>query len=167
MKVSLSWLREYVTVDINVNDLADALTMVGLEVEAVSDRYDYLGSVVIGRITEISPHPNADKLKICSVDIGNSTIPVVCGAPNAKKDILAPCALPGTYLPKGIIVELEVMIEDLNKTIAESKKSFFEKFIDFIKIDLKWIIGLISGIIACIGVYQTKRFVGFKKIGGR
>ena len=112
MKVSLSWLREYVNVDINVNDLADALTMVGLEVEAVSDRYDYLGSVVIGRITEISPHPNADKLKICSVDIGDSTIPVVCGAPNAKKDMLAPCALPGTYLPKGTIVEKGIIREE-------------------------------------------------------
>jgi phenylalanyl-tRNA synthetase beta chain len=112
MKISLSWLREYVTVNINVNDLADALTMVGLEVEAVSDRYDYLGSVVIGRITEISPHPNADKLKICSVDIGNNTIPVVCGAPNAKKDMLAPCALPGTYLPKGTIVEKGIIREE-------------------------------------------------------
>ena len=51
MKVSLSWLKEYVSVDMNPNDLADALTMAGLEVEAVSDRYDYLNRVVIGRIT--------------------------------------------------------------------------------------------------------------------
>ena len=100
MKVSLSWLRKYVDVDLNIDDLADALTMVGLEVEAFSDRYDYLNSVVIGRIVEISPHPNADKLKLCFVDVGSNTIPVVCGAPNAKKDMLAPCALPGTCLPK-------------------------------------------------------------------
>ena len=49
MKVSLSWLRKYVDVDLNIDDLADALTMVGLEVEAFSDRYDYLNSVIIGQ----------------------------------------------------------------------------------------------------------------------
>ena len=105
MKVSLNWLRKYVDVNLNKNDLADALTMVGLEVEAFSDRYDYLNSVIIGRIVKISPHPNADKLKLCFVDVGSNTISVVCGAPNAKKDMLAPCALPGTCLPKGTILE--------------------------------------------------------------
>jgi len=109
MKVSLNWLREYINVDLNINDLADALTMVGLEVEAFSDRNDYLNSVVIGRIVEISPHPNADKLKLCFVDVGSNTIPVVCGAPNVKKDMLAPCALPGTRLPKGTILEKSVI----------------------------------------------------------
>ncbi|MBW2055104.1 MAG: phenylalanine--tRNA ligase subunit beta, partial [Deltaproteobacteria bacterium] len=84
MKVSLSWLKEYIDVDINVNDLADALTMVGLEVEAISDRYDYLNSVVIGRLVRIDPRPHADKLKLCRVDIGDRTITVVCGAPNVK-----------------------------------------------------------------------------------
>ena len=109
MKVSLSWLKEYISIDINVNDLADALTMVGLEVEAVSDRYDYLNSVVIGRIANIDPHPNVDKLKLCSVDIGDKIIPVVCGAPNARKDMLAPCALPGTCFPKGSVLEKDVV----------------------------------------------------------
>jgi len=105
MKVSLNWLKKYVDVDLNKNDLAEALTMVGLEVEAFSDRYDYLNSVIIGRIVKISPHPNADKLKLCFVDVGSNTISVVCGAPNAKKDMIAPCALPGTCLPKGTIIE--------------------------------------------------------------
>ena len=109
MKVSLNWLRKYVDVDLNIDDLADALTMVGLEVEAFSNRYDYLNSVVIGRIVEISPHPNADKLKLCFVDVGSNTIPAVCGAPNVKKDMLAPCALPGTCLPKGTILEKSVI----------------------------------------------------------
>ena len=105
MKVSLSWLKEYVNVDMSPNDLADALTMAGLEVEAVSDRYDYLNRVVIGRITTVEPHPSADKLKLCSVDVGERVITVVCGAPNAKKDMLAPCALPGTCFPKGPVLK--------------------------------------------------------------
>ena len=113
MKVSLSWLKDYISIDMNVDgltgdpvdDLADALTMAGLEVEAVSDRYNYLDNVVVGRIIEIAPHPNADKLRLCSVDIGKRIIPVVCGAPNAKKGMLAPCALPGTSFPNGRILE--------------------------------------------------------------
>ena len=109
MKVSLSWLKEYIDVGINVNDLADALTMAGLEVEAISDRYDYLNSVVIGRLAKIHPHPNADKLKLCRVDIGDRTITVVCGAPNVKNDMLAPCAMPGTCFPKGTILEKNII----------------------------------------------------------
>ncbi|MFC1515606.1 phenylalanine--tRNA ligase subunit beta [Thermodesulfobacteriota bacterium] len=105
MKVSLSWLKEYVRVDMDVHDLADALTMAGLEVEAVSDRFDYLKRVVVGRIVEIGPHPDEEKLKLCIVDIGGETIPVVCGAPNAAKGVLAPCAMPGTCLPDGTVLE--------------------------------------------------------------
>ena len=105
MKVSLSWLKDYISIDKNIDDLAGALTMAGLEVESVSDRYSYLNSVVIGRIVEIKTHPNADKLKLCHVDIGNRVIPVVCGASNARNGILAPCALPGTVFPNGTILE--------------------------------------------------------------
>ena len=115
MKVSLSWLKEYVDVDINVNDLADALTMAGLEVEAVSDRYDYLNSVVIGRLAKIDPHPNADKLKLCRVDIGDRIITVVCGAPNVKNDMLAPCAMPGTCFPKGTILEKSIIRGEISE----------------------------------------------------
>jgi len=109
MKISLSWLKQYIDVDINVNDLADALTMAGLEVEAVSDRYDYLNSVVIGRIAKIDPHPNANKLKLCRVDIGERMLTVVCGAPNVRNDMLAPCAMPGTCFPKGTILEKSII----------------------------------------------------------
>ncbi len=105
MKVSLSWLKDYIPIKMDAEDLAEALTMAGLEVEAVSDRYNYLDTVVVGRVVEVNPHPNANKLKLCSVDIGGQTIPVVCGAPNTKKDMLAPCALPGTCFPNGIILE--------------------------------------------------------------
>jgi phenylalanyl-tRNA synthetase beta chain len=109
MKVSLSWLKEYVGINLNINDLADALTMAGLEVEAVSDRYEYLNSVRVGRIIDIDSHPNSDTLKLCSVDIGESIISVVCGAPNVKTNMLAPCAVPGTRFPKGIVLEKSII----------------------------------------------------------
>lgn len=105
MKVSLSWLKDYVNIAMDVQDLASALTMAGLEVESVTNSFDYLENVVVGRIIEISPHPNAEKLKLCRVDAGKSPIQVVCGAPNIVENILAPLALPGTVFPDGSILQ--------------------------------------------------------------
>jgi len=102
MKVSLSWLKDYIDIVMDPADLAEALTMAGLEVESVSDRYAYLQSVVVGRIEEVRPHPNADKLRLCRVDTGERRVSVVCGAPNVREAMLAPLALPGTVLPNGV-----------------------------------------------------------------
>jgi len=101
MKVSLSWLKAYVAVTMTVDELAEALTMVGLEVEATSDRYSSLETVVVGRVVEVAPHPRADHLQCCRVDIGGRSVSVVCGAPNVAQGQLAPLALPGTELPGG------------------------------------------------------------------
>jgi phenylalanyl-tRNA synthetase beta chain len=105
MKVSLNWLKQYISIDVSPQELADRLTMAGLEVEAVMDRYEYLNTVLVGKIASIKPHPKSDHLKICDVDLGGKTISVVCGAPNARVHMKAPCALPGTVLPSGLRVE--------------------------------------------------------------
>jgi phenylalanyl-tRNA synthetase beta chain len=105
MKVSLSWLKDYVSIDMETEHLAEALTMVGLEVEAVSDRWDYLETVLVGRIEDIRPHPNADNLQLCSLDLNSQKIDVVCGAPNVAKDMLVPAALPGTMFPDGSVLK--------------------------------------------------------------
>lgn len=109
MKVSLSWLNEYTPIKMNTEDLAEALTMAGLEVELVSNRYGYLDSVLVGRVEAVAAHPDADKLKICHVDIGNREVAVVCGAPNVVKDMLAPLALPGTVFPDGSILQTSLI----------------------------------------------------------
>jgi len=109
MKVSISWLNEYVPVQMTPSDLADALTMAGLEVEALWNRYDYLNTVVVGKIIRVIPHPNADKLRLCTVDIGERQIPVVCGAPNASEGMLSPVALPGTEFPNGVVLQKGVI----------------------------------------------------------
>src|SRR5210317_2329609 len=101
MKVSLSWLKDYIAIDTDAEKLAEALTMAGLEVESVSDRYAYLDSVVVGRIFEVKPHPNADKLTICRVNTKDRDWSVVCGAPNVQEGMLAPLAKPGTIFPDG------------------------------------------------------------------
>lgn len=105
MIVSLSWLKNYVPIRMDTALLADALTMAGLEVESVWDRYSYLNSIVVGRITRVSAHPNADKLTVCSVDIGDLVLDVVCGAPNAVNGLVVPLALPGAVFPNGSTIE--------------------------------------------------------------
>ena len=99
MKVSLSWLRDYVHIDMEIGILAEKLTMAGLEVEAVEDRFAYLDTVVVGHISAVAPHPNAEKLTLCQVEAGDKTFQVVCGAPNAAVGLKAPLALPGSLLP--------------------------------------------------------------------
>ncbi len=75
--------------------------MRGLEVESVTDRFEYLATVQVGRVVRITPHPQAPHLNICRVDMGQSAVEVVCGAPNLAADMLAPLALPDTTLPGG------------------------------------------------------------------
>jgi predicted RNA-binding protein with EMAP domain len=82
MKVSLSWLKEYVALEWDADRLAEALTMAGLEVEAVYDRFDYLQDVKVAQVKTVAAHPNADKLKVCEVSTGSEHVTVVCGAPN-------------------------------------------------------------------------------------
>jgi phenylalanyl-tRNA synthetase beta chain len=109
MKVSLSWLKDYVAINMDAEQLAEALTMAGLEVESISDRYGYLDSVVVGRIDQVKPHPNADKLTICRVYAKDRDWSVVCGAPNVQEGMLAPLAKPGTVFPEGFQLEKSVI----------------------------------------------------------
>jgi phenylalanyl-tRNA synthetase beta chain len=105
MKVSLNWLKTFVPIDLTPDELAAALTMAGLEVEAVSDRFEYLKSVRVGRVAAVKNHPNADRLKVCDVDIGERTLTVVCGAPNVSEGMFSPLALPGTRFPNDKVLE--------------------------------------------------------------
>ncbi|NOX32908.1 MAG: phenylalanine--tRNA ligase subunit beta [Deltaproteobacteria bacterium] len=106
MKVSLNWLKEYVFVDLDVDDISAKLTMAGLEVDAVEARYDYLNHIVVARVDEVKKHPNADKLSVCKVDVGGDKfIQIVCGAPNVQEGMYVPCALPGAVLPGGLKIK--------------------------------------------------------------
>ncbi len=105
MKASLSWLKDYIDLETDVDQLAQKLTMAGLEVDSVVDRFSFLSTVLVGRITSVLPHPQADKLKLCMVEAGNRSYPVVCGAPNAAEGMLAPLALAGTELIDGTVLK--------------------------------------------------------------
>jgi phenylalanyl-tRNA synthetase beta chain len=100
MRISLNWLKELVEIKLTPEELAETLTMAGFEVEDIEDRRTWADGVVVGRVLERQPHPNADKLSVCTVDIGAAeTVNIVCGAGNVRADIYVPVATTGTYLP--------------------------------------------------------------------
>ena len=101
MRVTYNWLRDYVDVDLPPTELADRLTMVGLEVEELSDRYDYLSKVVVAEVSAMEEVPGSKHLKRCTVETGTETLQVVCGAPNVTKGMLSALALVGVELPSG------------------------------------------------------------------
>ncbi|MBW4643451.1 MAG: phenylalanine--tRNA ligase subunit beta [Goleter apudmare HA4340-LM2] len=100
MRISLNWLRELVELKLSHEELAETLTMAGFEVEDIEDRRTWANGVVVGKVLERQPHPNADKLSVCQVDVGaDETLNIVCGAANVRADIYVPVATTGTYLP--------------------------------------------------------------------
>ncbi len=105
MRVSQNWLKDYVDIEMSPDDLAELLTMTGLEIEAVEAVGQSLEDILVSRILSVRPHPRADRLFLCDVDTGHDTLQVVCGAPNVKEGALAPLALPGLSLPNGMLVK--------------------------------------------------------------
>ncbi|MFO1412735.1 MAG: phenylalanine--tRNA ligase subunit beta [Burkholderiales bacterium] len=100
MKFSEHWLRTMCNPPLASADLCDRLTMSGLEVEEAVPAAPAFSNVVVGRLVDVKPHPNADRLRVCQVDVGAAApLQIVCGAPNAAAGMLAPCALEGAVLP--------------------------------------------------------------------
>ena len=106
MNVTLNWLKNYIDFELSASELADRLTMLGIEVESVKQLGAELEGVVVGSVGSIKPHPNADKLVLCQVDIGESEeLQIVCGAPNVREGMLAPVATIGATLPIGLTIK--------------------------------------------------------------
>ena len=106
MNVTLNWLKNYIDFELSPSELADRLTMLGVEVESVKQLGAELEGVVVGSVGSIKPHPNADKLVLCQVDIGETEeLQIVCGAPNVREGMLAPVATIGATLPIGLTIK--------------------------------------------------------------
>jgi phenylalanyl-tRNA synthetase beta chain len=101
MKASLKWLGDYVDIKLTPKELAERLTMAGLEVKAIQTMGDTWDKVVIGEVIAVNPHPNADRLKLATVDLGTEQITVVCGAPNIGVGQRVPFAHIGARLING------------------------------------------------------------------
>ena len=100
MQVSLNWLKNYVNLDGHTPDeLASLITKAGIEVDGVAYFAEKSTGVVVGSIESCEQHPNADKLKLCQVDVGDETLQIVCGAPNVAAGQKVAVAKPGAVLP--------------------------------------------------------------------
>src|SRR5271165_4753586 len=137
MRFTLGWLKEHLDTDHPLGELADKLTMIGLEVERIEDKARAFAPFVIARVTEAKQHPNADRLRVCMVDTGTGDpIQVVCGAPNARAGMKGVFAPPGAFIPgknttlgigkirgvesRGMLVsELELQISDDHEGIID------------------------------------------------
>jgi len=110
MQFSEAWLRTFVDPLIDTAALCDKLTMAGFEVEDVARAAPPFANVVVGEIVSVTPHPDADRLRVCAVNVGrDALLQVVCGAPNAAAGMRVPCALEGAVLPRGQAIKRATM----------------------------------------------------------
>jgi len=99
MKFSMQWLLKELETTASIQEIADGLTRVGLEVESIEDPTETLKDFVVAQVTDAKQHPDADRLRVCQVDTGTGSVEVVCGAPNARTGIKVVFAKDGSYIP--------------------------------------------------------------------
>ena len=99
MKFSEQWLREWINPALNTEELCHQITMAGLEVDAVEPVAANFSKIVVGYVLSVEQHPDADRLRVCQVDVGRETLSIVCGAPNVAQGLKVPAALIGAVLP--------------------------------------------------------------------
>jgi len=126
MLVSLNWLREFVPYEGDIQVLGDKLTMLGLELEGIDDPFEGIKNLVIGHVVECDPHPEAEKLSVCKVDVGDEVVDIVCGAPNVAKGQKVPVAKVGTIMPDGMKIKKAKLrgIKSLGMICSERELGF-------------------------------------------
>jgi phenylalanyl-tRNA synthetase beta chain len=141
MKFTLSWLRDHLDTSASIEALAEKLSSIGLEVESIDDPGARLKNFTIARVLDAKRHPNADRLQVCKLDIGGSTVEVVCGAPNARSGMIGVFAPIGSYIPgtkmtleakpvRGVVSggmllsEREMQLSDNHEGIIELPESY-------------------------------------------
>ncbi|MDR1476961.1 MAG: phenylalanine--tRNA ligase subunit beta, partial [Rickettsiales bacterium] len=101
MRFTLSALKKYLKTNLSAQEIADALTLLGLEVEEMRDMGAPLAGFIVAEVVDEKPHPDSDHLHLLSVDTGDGILQIVCGAPNAKKGLRGILARPGDVIPEG------------------------------------------------------------------
>ena len=107
MKFTLSWLKDHLDTTASVDEIAETLTDLGLEIEEVINPADRLGAFTLAKVKHAEQHPDADRLRVCTVETDEGDKQIVCGAPNAREGITVVLAKPGDYVP-GIDVTLSI-----------------------------------------------------------
>ncbi len=135
MKFSEQWLRELISPELSTQQLADKLTMAGLEVDGIAPVAGEFSGVVIGDVVSTEKHPDADKLQVCEVSTGDETQKIVCGAPNARAGLKVCVAKVGAVLPGGIkikkaklrgVVSMGMLCSESELGLAESANGIME-----------------------------------------
>ena len=124
MKFTLSWLKEHLDTNAALPEVRDALTMLGLEVEGITNPAESLEGFVVGYVVEAVQHPNADRLRVCKVDTGAGVVQVVCGAPNARTGMKGIFAPTGSYIPGTdmLLKASKIRGEDSNGMLCSSRE---------------------------------------------
>ncbi|MDC0982019.1 phenylalanine--tRNA ligase subunit beta [Candidatus Pelagibacter sp.] len=114
MKITFDWLKDHLDTKLNEEKLLEQLTNIGLEVESVENLYEGLDLFKVAKIIKTEKHPNADRLKVCDVDVGEKELKkVVCGAPNAREGLITIYAPPGAVVPKNKVKLVVAKIRDV------------------------------------------------------
>ncbi len=141
MIITLPWLKEHLKTNANEKEIIEKLTNIGLEVESVKENLDELGKFKIAKIIKAEKHPNADKLKVCDVNIGSKeNFKVVCGAPNARDGLITIYAQPGAIIPKTKF-ELKIAkirgVESIGMLCSESELNLSKESDGIIELKVK------------------------------
>lgn len=106
MRIPLSWLKEFVNLDgLEVEEIARNITLSGSEISSIETTGGDIPGVIIGKVLTVHKHPDADKLSVCKVNVGDDVLSIVCGAPNVRENIYVPVAMIGAKLPNGLIIK--------------------------------------------------------------
>ena len=180
MILSLKWLREFVPFEGTAQELGDRLTMLGLENEAISRPFAEIEEVVVGHVVSCQQHPDADKLRVCQVDVnGPEILTIVCGAPNVRAGLNVPVALVGSTLPGGFkiskaklrgVVSLGMICSERELNLSEDHAGIMElpehfkpgvKLVDALDLDTEVCeIGITPNRGDCLSILGLAREVG-------
>jgi phenylalanyl-tRNA synthetase beta chain len=140
MKVPVSWLKAYVDFDDSVQGLADKLTFSGVEVEGIETIGGAFAGIVVGEVLQVSPHPHADRLTLCSVTAGDGEVQVVCGAPNVAAGLKVPFAPVGAVLPDGTKLKRAKIrqMESFGMLLAEDELGISDDHSGLMVLDPAW-----------------------------
>lgn len=128
MQVSYLWLKDFVEFDLTPEDIADTLTGLGLECAIGDDRRGWYENIVIGKVENVSPHVDADKLSVTSVNVGDATLSIVCGASNVAVGMTVPVAVVGAILPDGMAIKKSKIRGEVSEGMICSEAEL--KFVD-------------------------------------
>ena len=143
MKFTLDWLKDHLDTSENLNTITDTLTNIGLEIESVEDKSEIFKNFTVAKVLKAEKHPDADKLKVCQVETINGNYQVVCGAPNAREDMLGIFAPENSYIP-GTDLHLKktkIRVESCGMLVSEREMGISDEHDGIIEIKDNYKIG--------------------------